>query len=174
MANLDRSHSSWVSNFSYEDHTLVADFDRAHNYQHGGVSPSFREVMKTAAEESIETMKETYGPDCKDFDLFTWNFKEWRFNNKVRLTKSALRLNPNTTVTNYHRNDVLHLIQEMEDQPNYFWEHIRENPNYQEFNRGLFYRWVKLFFFAFFTFGIVYLGIYIFKLNYTESYKKQI
>jgi len=60
----------------------------------------------------------------------------------------------------------------MEEMPNYFWEHLRENPDYSAFNSSLFYRWVKLFLFTFFTFGLVYFAIFIFKLNYTESYQQ--
>ena len=117
-------------------------------------------------------MKKTLGSSKKkDCDLFSWNFKIWEFNSKVRQTQRNLRLNPKPVLEVFPKDSVKKLVKDLQFERGYYWEEIKNSQDYKKFKSFLIVRWVKLLIAALTTFAAVYYLVYQFDIG--ESKKSQ-
>jgi hypothetical protein len=93
MSNRDEGSFTNGSILTIENHTLAYDASKTPS-RYGGLPYSFRKIMQGVSEESITNLQTKLKLDVMDCDLYTWNFKGWGYNVKVRQTPRNLRLNP--------------------------------------------------------------------------------
>ena len=141
---------------------------------HGGLPDYFRKIMQGVSEESIVSLQKNLKRNAQDCDIYTWNFKTWSYNYKVRQTPRHLRLNPKQMVNMNPSDTIKKLVEDLQCERGYFWEEIKNTQDYSDFKSFLIIRWIKLLLAVILTFGIVYALVYFFNIKEEQDGAKQV